>query len=396
MRLKFSVTSLLPALVFLLLSPGMFVYFALNDFGLVSGLGGYFKISISTSLLILVFYAILRGQSSVKPHQFDFIFLLFIVLMAYIMFISGTMPNRLNVRASYLSVGIAWITLYFSIVIFQDTRSMRRIAGPSFLLVAVIVVFFSWERLSFSLGTTQQLNLDRDNPTYQFFAMFFVVASIVCAQTLSKRMVEAVLVSSLPLLLLIGSRTDLALMIATYFLTKVFSGMRLKHFLSALIAAGLFSAALEIVIKSELNRFAIFLVSGGQENLSEREMANARALDVISKNPFLGDPGNYEPGLYSHSILSVWVDFGLIGFAAYLSILLFFLWQAYRLRKVETHHGFKIGAFALAFQISILAALFVTKSGDYYLLPISFGLLRNVRALSQQRKCLVNHLAPQN
>lgn len=386
MRLKVRLSDLALSTSFLILVPLLFVYFALKDFGLASGLGGYFGFAISVSFLLL--FPRMLSHILVRPflNIRDIAFILLIFLLSYIILFTEPISSQFDVRRGYLSAGIAWVTLYLFASNIGDSRIVRELSLISFLISSGIVLFFSIETLSFSLGTTQQFYTETQNPTYQFFAVFYIIGVAAVVALSSTRVAEIALLFSLPVLLLIGSRTDFVVLFAAYVIMKCLSGLNLTSISSLIIVTLVLFASLSWVASSEYNRLNIFLTDGGNDSQLVRMQTINNGIDTILDNPFLGSAGSYESGFYAHSVLSVWVDFGFVGFLIYVIVFIIFLVKAFRLRKIKSAPGVKIGAFSFALLIAILPAMLFLKSGTYYLLPFAYGLVSHVEKISRLKR----------
>ena len=106
-----------------------------------------------------------------------------------------------------------------------------------------------------------------------------------------------------------------------------------------------------------------------------RQFLQQSAIESISSNPLLGDYGGYTSSLglggYPHSILSAWVNGGLIGFMLYVAVLVFLFKDLF---LTTVRESFLAGDFLhFALVSAALIGVIFSKNQFYEVLAISVG-----------------------
>jgi hypothetical protein len=101
----------------------------------------------------------------------------------------------------------------------------------------------------------------------------------------------------------------------------------------------------------------------------EREAAAEHALRVIKQSPLLGDFASYPAGLYSHNILSAWVDYGLTGFILHIGVFITAIFVLYYQRA-----RIDLPFMRIMLSLIIIAEVFL-KSHSYFLTSMFLGYL---------------------
>ena len=77
-------------------------------------------------------------------------------------------------------------------------------------------------------------------------------------------------------------------------------------------------------------------------SVQQRLLQTASALKTIKENPFFGSYGSYvdasSMGEYSHNLLGVWVNLGLIGVLFYLILFTMILWEVFKVRLTSQNY----------------------------------------------------------
>jgi hypothetical protein len=100
-------------------------------------------------------------------------------------------------------------------------------------------------------------------------------------------------------------------------------------------------------------------------DLSQSTSANKRhhltvyALNTIRQFPIFGDYASYNPGFYSHNVLSAWVDTGIFGFVFVLALLIL---PAAQMALRGFFRPERSGIFILAFSLACITLLLLAKS----------------------------------
>lgn len=363
--------------VFLILVMFFYLYFVLRDFGIGPDLGGYFGLAVTLAVPLVALQLLGGTRFRSKTNPLDLLFFGMLLICGYILLFSTVTPPNQDPRYSYFVVLVAWIVLYLHVAFApRDSQVFAFVIKATFVLNSLIIVYYSRDGFLFSLGSSSLSGREGTDATYQFFALIYLLNILLVSLYSTPRWLEFTFLISSVLLLLIGSRTDFVVLLVMYAVYRAGNGLKLSTFLSLAFASALLVWVVSLVTASQFNRLALFLNYGGGNNSSVRLSIFNRAYDIVAKHPVLGDMGNYEPGLYAHQIISIWVDFGLLGFTAYLVCLAGFGVHAWRNRAVVNGVGGRSGFIGLAILLATFCALLVTKSGTYYLVPVVFGIIR--------------------
>lgn len=355
-------------LAFLILCPGFYLYNYAQTFGFPPILGGYVVVASAGCIVILLPTYIASLRAKRLAGLLDFLFWLMIAFAIIWVALSSLSVDAESVNNSYAGVLLIWIALYFfaGALPFEKT-SLKYLSFASFLMMSAII--FSNTRFG-----TFQLEVDEQEASYQFFALFYIINLYVFLSMSSFKLLQSLsLLLGIVTLVFVGARSELfALLIGAIILLngKNFSIMTIAIQSSAVLIG---YALLPIVLSSAQNRLADFILTQAEGSWSERSYALQYALQVIADNPFLGRYADYPPGLYAHNILSIYVDFGLLGFLIYITVLAAaFVIVLKGIRRAGLKEGYYL---ALAMLIQIFVLLIVAKSGVYYLVPFALGFL---------------------
>jgi hypothetical protein len=107
------------------------------------------------------------------------------------------------------------------------------------------------------------------------------------------------------------------------------------------------------------NRVLELLDLSHSTSANKRQHLTVYAVQTIAHYPIFGDYASYQPGLYSHNVLSAWVDTGLFGFIFVLGLLIvpcipLFI-KGYFTRVKE-------GQFIIGFSIACITLLLLASS----------------------------------
>jgi hypothetical protein len=311
---------------FFLLFPGFFFYHTLLGTGATGAfLGGYFTpVSLLFVLpLALIYLARVRRD----PRQLGLVDLHFGLYLCYfglvIVVNAATGANRL-ITVNHI-LGILFLVNIFVIFVFLDFANPRfRLMGLlSLAAMSAIAVAFSVDGVFYlgALGTAK----DADSlATYQGFSRSYLITFLaVIAYTRSLPLRLLLHASGAATLFLNTARSEFAaLLFAVPIIEFYYSRHKLYFILVAVLAA--FAANLyfdQVLAALPDNRILELLDLSQSTSATKRHHLTVHALHTIAAHPVAGDYGSYEPGYYSHNILSAWVDLGLFGLL-YLSALM--------------------------------------------------------------------------
>lgn len=312
---------------FFLLFPGFFYYHTLIGTGTTGAfLGGYFSpISVLYMLpLVLTYYGRMRRD----PRRFSAIDLHYGVFMAYfvvivaIHIVSGA--NRLII-IDHLECILFMVNAFilFTFIDFGHPQ-FRAMAFVGLAGMSAIAFAFSVNGV-FYLGA---MGIARDGAddslaTYQGFArsyLFTILPLIAYTRSLTVRLlIYAVGVMTL---FVNTARSEFAaLLFAIPIFEFYFSRNKLIFIGVAVVSVMLLSLHLgDLVAALPDNRILELIDLSQSTSADKRHHLTVYARQTIAAHPLLGDYASYEPGYYSHNVLSAWVDLGLFGFVYLMAI----------------------------------------------------------------------------
>jgi hypothetical protein len=200
----------------------------------------------------------------------------------------------------------------------------RAMAFVGLAVMSAIAFSFSVNGVFYlgALGTAQD-GADDSLATYQGFArsyLFTILPLIAYTRSLPLRLLlYAVGVATL---FVNTARTEfVGLLFAIPLFEFYFSRNKLIFLgVAVVLAALLFWHLDDIVAWLPDSRILELLDLSQSRSANIRHHLTIYARQTIAAHPLLGDYGSYEPGYYSHNVLSAWVDLGLFGFVYLLAI----------------------------------------------------------------------------
>lgn len=350
---------------FFLLFPGFFYYHTLLGTGTTGAfLGGYFSpISVLYMLpLVLTYYLRMRRD----PRRFSGIDLHYGLFMAYFVVIvaihvvSGA--NRLIV-IDHLECILFMVNAFvmFTFIDFGN-RQFRTMAFIGVAGMSAIAFAFSVNGV-FYLGALDmaQHGTDDSLATYQGFArsyLFTILPLIAYTRSLPLRLLLYAV--GIATLFINTARSEFAaLLFAIPIFEFHFSRNKLIFVGVAVIGLMLLSIHIgDIVAALPDTRILELLDLSQSTSADKRHHLTVYARQTIAAHPLFGDYGSYEPGYYSHNVLSAWVDLGLFGFIYLLAITIvpaipmFFKETMAGRRRPEFIHAFALACVTVLLLIS--------------------------------------------
>ncbi|MFB9242894.1 hypothetical protein IV454_20520 [Massilia antarctica] len=351
-------------LAFFALFPGFFFYHTALGLGKIPAvLGGYFA-PVSLLLLPMLFFI----YASRVRHDQDYLgksdiaFFLYLAYFALIVGVNAAAGANIVIVNNHV-LGIIFILNVFLAFRLCDPgeRRFRQMALGSLLLMSAIVFAYAVDG-SFYLAPLGTARNPESLASYQGFSRSYLFTfAAVIAYTRSVPLRIVLYCMAAPTLFVNTARSEFAAML---FMIPI---IELYHTRHKMLMTAIF-IFLFLVIFSNLDQLLSMLPSNRVLellDLSQSTSANKRhhlseyALHSIAQFPIFGDYASYSPGLYSHNVLSAWVDTGIVGFVFVLGIVivpaipLFF--KGYFARRCSS-------AFILAFSLCCITVLLLITS----------------------------------
>jgi hypothetical protein len=311
---------------FFLLFPGFFFYHTLLGTGTTGAfLGGYFTPVSLLFVLPLAFIYLVRVRQD--PRVLGLVDLHFGLYLGYFVLVvainAAAGVNRL-ITVNHI-LGILFLVNIFVLFVFLDFANPRfRLMGLlSLAAMSAIVINFAVDG-AFYLGALG-IAKDADSlATYQGFSRSYLITFLaVIAYTRSLPLRLLLHVSGAATLFLNTARSEF---VALLFAAPIIEFYYSRHKLYFILAGALVACVGNLYFDQLLaalpdNRILELLDLSQSTSAIKRHHLSALAIQTISAHPLFGAYGSYEPGYYSHNILSAWVDLGLFGLI-YLSALM--------------------------------------------------------------------------
>lgn len=317
-------------LAFFLLFPGFFFYQTLLGVGAIGAyLGGYFTL-VALALLLPLSYALLLAAKSNRNYvtPLDLCLVAVIVYYLLVLAVNFSAGRDLMIVERYLQ---AIIFCYETYVVFRlldlNDKSFMRLVAFSLIIMTAITFYFSVGGFFFlqALGEAK----DPDSlATYQGFARSYIYTYLILVSTLRYILVRYVLYAVVAsALFLNGARSEFSAVLFLVPVVELYYAKRRLYAIFTLVLLSIFLiGGVDYIVKMlPENRILQLLDLSHSTSANTRQRFANDALRTISENPLFGDFASYPDGHYAHNMMTMWVDFGLLGF---LSLAILLAWHA--------------------------------------------------------------------
>ncbi|NHZ87685.1 hypothetical protein F2P45_01365 [Massilia sp. CCM 8733] len=349
---------------FFALFPGFFFYHTALGLGKIPAvLGGYFApVSLLLLPLLFFFYAGKVRQDRNYLGKTDVAFFLYLAYFALIVVVNALAGAKMAIVTNHLLGIIFMLNVFFAFRMgAPGERRFRLMALGSLLGMSAIVFAYAVDGAFYlaPLGTAKN---PESLASYQGFSrsyLFTFAVAIAYTRALSLRLLLYGLAAST--LFINTARSEFAAMlfmipiIELYYTRQKVLMATVFLFLVQMIYANL--AQLLSMLPS--NRVLELLDLSHSTSANTRHQLSTYALNSIAQFPVFGDYASYSPGLYSHNVLSAWVDTGIFGFLFVLGILIV---PAIPLFFKGYFAHYRSGEFILAFSLCCITVLLLLTS----------------------------------
>jgi hypothetical protein len=313
-------------LAFLALFPGFFFYHTLLGLGMMGAvLGGYFApVSLLFAPPLAFFYAYLirrRAWQLGRPEVFFLLYIAYFLTVIGIQAAAGA--NRVIIGNHVL--GILFIInmfLMFRLTDFGST-AFRLLCLATIGAMSAIVFAYSVDG-SFYLAPLGTAKNPESLATYQGFSrsyLFTFLVAVCFSRALPLRIVLYCVAA--PTLFVNTARSEFVAMLFTVPIIELYYARRKVLMASVLgvLCLVLYAYLDQLLALLPSNRILELLDLSQSTSANKRHHLTMYAMNTIAQFPVFGDYASYNPGFYSHNVLSAWVDTGLFGFLFVLAIL---------------------------------------------------------------------------
>jgi hypothetical protein len=351
-------------LAYLLLFPGFFFYHTLLGLGSIRAyLGGYFapvSLLVAGPLAFFYIYRIRRDAGCLGRAE---VFItLYIAYFLTVVAVQAAAGANAVIVSNHILGALFIINMFF---IFRLTDFGRRdvwLAGLVTLLAMSAIVFSFSVDGSFYLAPLGTAKNPESLATYQGFSRSYLVtfaAVIAFTRALPLRLLLYCLAA--PTLFVNTARSEFVAMLFMIPIIELYWSRRKLVLISVLASLFLlfYHYLDDILALLPDNRILELLDLSQSSSANKRQHLTVYALHTIAQFPVFGDYASYNPGFYSHNVLSAWVDTGLFGFLFVLALLALptaqMVMRGYFLPKPS-------GIFILAFCMASITLLLLVKS----------------------------------
>ena len=359
---------------FFVLFPGFLIYQALVQFSILPAfLGGYFTLAAAMVFPFALYsFSVAGGWGVVlNSRVVSGYFLLLLGMLCVTLFASFTEVDSQIIIVTYATI-FKSLVIFFVVYCF-DFDDLRRKKFITYFLITYTfaVIIFSVDGAFVVKGL--EFGGDIFQLDYQTTAVIYILmlTSIVCGMGLKGR--AAIYLLAAAALFNIGARSELVGLVPFVMAIELVKSKSPGLFLMKLIpvAAFLFLASFVSLKYYPDGRVSGLLSLGADASAIARLEFTKDAINTIIEKPIFGDFGSYILGQYSHNFLSVWVDFGLIGFLFF--VFWIFLQMAVYVKyftadRSKVHYARSFAIFVIVFLMLIAA-----KNYGYMLIPVAMA-----------------------
>ncbi len=352
---------------FVILFPLFYLYHYGVSYGMPAFLHGYTARAVLVCLPFLSIAYWLSYKRASSAVAVDVLFFGFLIFQALWLFLSSSYDQEGFITDSYLGVLAIWTGFY---LLARLLALENRGAVAVFLLsqsVMLVVIVSETRSGVFTLAVEER------TVTYQAFAIVYLLTTLLSLACIKSRILQwGQLITAFVALFLIGARSEwlaLALFAFLYF------AMAERPVTNMILLVGLFVLLLASIQYLEVlpgSRFYDLVFSGASGTRVGREAADQLAIQTLSADPIVGAFAAYPPGGYAHNILSVWVDFGIIGLCWFSGLMLLPVVLLRKQWRFVVKDPFGLLAFAL--MLSSIALVLTVKVFTYFAIPFAVGL----------------------
>lgn len=361
---------------FIVLFPGFVVYhYGVAVEWIPPVLGGLFG---GASIMLagissLAIAALFQGRLSQVPALEWLVVILLSYFFVWTFFagaaIGGTYYAERAVDEALSTIAV-WLAVYFVASRLTLDRTMLGMLWLGFFLICAMLVHAIVSHQSF-IGPFLEFHGARDaqneSATYQSIGRSILVIAIVlnCSQDRIYKQIVLLLLTILALLA-VGSRSHLMACVAVLGSVAALALLRKGNRVTGiLLVVALLIVAQYLADLFFSTRANELLDLSQSTSWQERLRAQARAVEVLAQNPFLGDFGyhHFYRVPYVHNALSAWAEFGVVGFVGYVGVTVSALYMA--AKRVVQRDASRM--WRIAFQMNVVALLLGAATESIFL-----------------------------
>lgn len=313
----------LPTALFALTFPGTILYYAAISTHVMPPIGtGFFGLMCAVSLLFLAPTYITKILRNGKIPTIDFSFIMFLVFFLTIVLWHGLhAPDKTVMTWHIVSIAQSMSVFLLCKSTLESSKQISPTIFTGWLLATICILTvtvdgrFSLREISDDAGTI---------PSYQTFALCYMLTSVVIANTITGRNSRYALHGvTIACLYTISARSEF---VGYIFFIATLEFLSFKKKSTPIILASIVIGLSLIAIVAgmiELPESRITALADlEQDNSSnERDRIAREGMNKIFESPIFGAYGQYEEGRYIHNIMSAWQETGIIGMLFFFAML---------------------------------------------------------------------------
>lgn len=368
----------------LLLFPGYIVYHGLLAFNIIPDfLGGlYGLVSLFTGIIFILL--LFNNINVVIKKKYSVITILFIFYILLYAFVNYLFSHNTHIDAAlYQSLQITFLlfTLFF-IGLFApiNEKKIYKIYYISHGILLISIISFVLATGSIFLSLEKYFVVENNISSYQGIARGALIILLVLISFSKTKWNLIFLVSSgIFVLFIIGARSEFYIFVIAvifYGLIKMRYNPKLAISITILLLIGIIYFNSNVDVISSSRQLRVTDLSKDTSWLMRLEF-RANAIDTILKNPILGDFGSHAKfgtvSNYSHDFLSAWVNYGIVGFLAYMSLIIWStLASGYHILKFKNEQPYWNLSFLL--NLVVLFSVLISKSVFWEIPALGWGI----------------------
>ncbi|WP_369325906.1 O-antigen ligase family protein [Alcaligenes nematophilus] len=360
---------------YILLSEG------LSYAGINLALTGYFTPVIALAFLIFLLFFLFFDRKIKNIDYLDFLVLFYLIYTLFVNLI-GYLNLHQVISASNLNYTFKFIALYLIFRPIDATRHKKLITFLFLSLSLIIVVKSIGNEFNFYYGTQKNVatasEYDYQGTALSYCVVYFTLLASRPTHLLSRYFYHLLCIASLAV---IGSRSEFIVIFPTIFAYELLQSRIKSIFLVFVLFLGIVLIAVFFyfphLLGDRISTITNLLNSEAKidGSVNERIKFSNQALETVSQHPLLGKFSSYKPGEYAHNILSMWVDYGLIGILLFFTILIVAIIQSI-LSTLQRHDP--LNSIEIPLLVFLAFILLLAKNYNYQLIPIILALIANL------------------
>lgn len=363
----------IPNAFFALTFPGTILYYVAISMHLIPPIGpGYFGLMCALSLMFLTPIYIAGALKTGTIPTTDFTFFSFLLFFGLVVFWHGIQSSDRFLMTWHLVSIAQSLSVFFlckraleSSDRISPTISIGWILASICILTVTVDGRFSLRETTDDVGTI---------PSYQTFALCYMLTSMFIATTIKNRKFRYVLhVVALACLYINSARSEFA---GYIFFIGILEFLSYKNKSTPLILASIiiglsFTAIVTGIVELPESRITALADLNQDNSSNERDRMAREGIEKILDSPIFGAYGQYEEGGYIHNIMSVWQETGILGALFFFAMLLIPASKlAYQIIDGRSNHRTNV---AISILLTAILLLVAGKYFTYLLVPAALA-----------------------